>query len=128
MHRARWYNGIRNSLPPTGRGIAHSKQTWRKFSTYKMYRLAILAHRSGPTAAVVPLDPSDLQPPHPRYKHRSAQGTATVPAYNTLKGIDRYLQLLWRLQDRLRAPEMQYAVKVGLGTGDPVFMRKPRKD
>jgi len=89
------------------------------------------AHRlkpSFPPAKLIPIDPSDLQPP-PVFpeRRRSKSNTLTNPARESLPTILRWKQALWRFQARLKEPDIKYATKVGLGTGrESLFDKPPR--
>ncbi|WRT68516.1 uncharacterized protein IL334_005492 [Kwoniella shivajii] len=64
---------------------------------------------------LVPIDPSKLQPlPFP--KNRSdAAGPVLLPDKRSLNTWGRTKQAFWRFGERLREPDMRYAIKTGLG-------------
>jgi len=74
---------------------------------------------SSPAAKLIPIDPSDLQPASvfPE-KRRNQPNTLTTPPRESLPGIQRWKQAVWKFQARLREPDIKYASKVGLGTGE----------
>ncbi|WVR09502.1 hypothetical protein IAU60_006570 [Kwoniella sp. DSM 27419] len=64
---------------------------------------------------VVPVDPSKLQPvPFPQ-KRRGSSGSVLVPEQRMLNRWGRAKQAFWHLGERLREPDMRYAIKTGLG-------------
>ncbi|KAK8854671.1 hypothetical protein IAR55_003410 [Kwoniella newhampshirensis] len=64
---------------------------------------------------LVPIDPSDLQPPlFPRAKRDSA-GAVLVPEERMNSTWGRLKQRFWTVGTRLRQPDMRYAIKTGVG-------------
>ncbi|KAK6910779.1 hypothetical protein I203_104811 [Kwoniella mangroviensis CBS 8507] len=64
---------------------------------------------------LVPIDPSKLQPPpFPKNRNDSA-GTVLIPDKRSLNAWGRFKQAFWRFGERLREPDMRYAIKTGLG-------------
>nr|XP_031864022.1 uncharacterized protein CI109_000666 [Kwoniella shandongensis]KAA5531094.1 hypothetical protein CI109_000666 [Kwoniella shandongensis] len=64
---------------------------------------------------LVPIDPSNLQPPlFPRSKRDSA-GAVLGPEQRLKSRWGRMKQAFWAIGTRLRQPDMRYAIKTGLG-------------
>lgn len=68
-------------------------------------------------ARLVPIDPSKLQPSVFPKHARDAPGTLLTPSRETLTRIDQVYHSLWALGARMREPDVRYAVKTGVATG-----------
>ncbi len=80
-------------------------------------------------ANIVPLDPSGLQPRIFPSKYNDNGDTLKMPSTDEMKGSARWLRRLWVFQERLRQPDMKYAIKAGLGSvilASPAFFGPTR--
>ncbi|WVO14425.1 hypothetical protein L204_102058 [Cryptococcus depauperatus] len=83
---------------------------------------------------IVPIDPSQLQPPLYPKNTRNSIGPVIVPELDSLSWIGKTKQVFWAVGERLRQPDARYAIKTGLGgailaapayteVGRPIFLR-----
>ncbi|WWC90598.1 uncharacterized protein L201_005534 [Kwoniella dendrophila CBS 6074] len=64
---------------------------------------------------LVPVDPSKLQPAIFPQNRRDSIATVLLPDQRYLNSWGRFKQAFWRFGERLREPDMRYAIKTGLG-------------
>ncbi|WVW85494.1 hypothetical protein I302_107532 [Kwoniella bestiolae CBS 10118] len=64
---------------------------------------------------LVPIDPSKLQPPLFPKSRTDSTATVIIPDKRSLNAWGRFKQAFWRFGERLREPDMRYAIKTGLG-------------
>nr|XP_018261601.1 uncharacterized protein I303_06041 [Kwoniella dejecticola CBS 10117]OBR83759.1 hypothetical protein I303_06041 [Kwoniella dejecticola CBS 10117] len=64
---------------------------------------------------LVPIDPSKLQPPPFPKNRNDSTGSVLTPDRRYLNAWGKTKQAFWRFGERLREPDMRYAIKTGLG-------------
>ncbi|WWC71453.1 uncharacterized protein I206_105409 [Kwoniella pini CBS 10737] len=64
---------------------------------------------------LVPIDPSKLQPPPFPKSGKDSTGPVLAPDSRYLSAWGKIKQGFWRFGERLREPDMRYAIKTGLG-------------
>lgn len=70
------------------------------------------------SGSVVPVDPSQLQPPlFPRNK-RDGRSSLVSDEQKDLTAWTKAKQRFWAFGDWLRRPNVRYAIKTGLGGGE----------
>ncbi|WVQ80167.1 hypothetical protein IAT38_002272 [Cryptococcus sp. DSM 104549] len=83
---------------------------------------------------LVPIDPSQLQPPLYPKNGRDSTGPVIVPEMRSLSWLGKIKQVFWAVGERLRQPDAKYAIKTGLGgailaapayteAGRPIFLQ-----
>lgn len=70
------------------------------------------------TGQIVPVDPSQLQPPLFPRNARDERGTLLTPLPLGMPFWAKVKQRFWEFGDWLRQPSIRYALKTGIGGGE----------